>query len=180
MLLILMPLAVCMEGSTPSSHQSSLLQRELASLTQRGATYRILDNGWVEIQNPLTKLRYGMPTDPLIPPRQPRYAGLPTLTVDLTTIDTNQFSWKYHYMSTISVTGIQGYELHAGDLDRNGKYEVYGIHRSPGLAATSIYEYDAGSNAWELRYRFPWYTGNFGGVVENIDDIDHNGLPERR
>ena len=106
---ILAILLLLLSGSTPSSSQTALLQRELARLTERGATYTILDNGWVDIQNPLTRMRYGMPTDPLVHPRPPRYTGLPTLTVDLTSIDTNQFSWKYHYISTIPVTGIQGW-----------------------------------------------------------------------
>ena len=162
--------------------QNKLLQKELNALTQRGLSYRIVDstdcstcgNGqWVEVYDPRTGLTNRFPLDPLLTPRVPKYAGLPTLTIDLMGIDTNQYAWKYHYTSTVPVVGYIGYPLQGRDVDNDGNTEVYGIHQTQQIFETRVYE-RTDSSTWNYRYTYPYGTG----IVDNVDDIDRNGLFE--
>ena len=113
------------------------------------------------------------PLGPLLTPREPKYTGLPTLTIDLGTIDTNQYAWKYHYLTSIPVVGYDGFPLPGGDTDNNGLTEVYGIYQTMGIFQTRIYEL-SDSSMWVYRYAYPSRTGS----VDDLDDIDANGLKE--
>jgi hypothetical protein len=96
------------------------------------------------------------------------------LSIDINSIDTNVYSWKYHYINSVPVAGGQGYILQGGDLNRNGKIEVYGYYQTQTqLPTTRIYELDE-QGIWNFKYTYPLDIG----VVEHFDDIDHNGLSE--
>lgn len=98
---------------------------------------------------------------------------VPVLTIDLRSIDTNAYAWKYHYVNTVPVSGIEGYRLLASDVDHNGFKEVYGLYQDAQHLSgqTRIYEFDS-TLQWQLRYIFPERIG----VVENIEDVERNGL----
>lgn len=111
----------------------------------------------------------------VVSPRGKTHDGLPTLTLNLAAIDTNAFAWKYHYVSTIPVSGLEGFGLLSGDINQNNRVEVYGLYLEQNQAegSTRIYEL-TDSASWDLQDIYPPRTG----VIENIDDIDQNGLIE--
>lgn len=167
---------------TASPIRPPSLQKDLDALTQRGLTYRIVDSTncstcgkgqWVEVYDPRTALTNRFPLDPLLMPRVPKYTGLPTLTINLTTIDTNLYSWKYNLHSTIPVSGIEGYHLLSADVNNNGRAEVYGGYSQIGAFGLKIYEI-APPSQWVLRHTFPSSTG----IQEFIGDVDQDGLSE--
>jgi hypothetical protein len=155
----------------PLHHQS--LQLELQKLREMGFEYRILDNV-VEVKDRLLNERRRFLISDLTTVKKPTYEGLPTLTIDLTTLDTNLYNWKYHYHSTIPVFGGFGHPLFSADLNRNGRMEVYGFFQSQQIIAENrIYE-STSSTQWELVYRYPELIG----AIQMTDDLDSNGFSE--
>jgi len=157
----------------PLNSPSTRLQQELEELTGRGLAYQLLNNEWLEVENPLTRQTIIFPLDPLLTPRHARYRDLPTLTIDLREIDTSLYSWKYRLLNEIPVTAVEGYALPYADIDGNGQVEVYGIYQSETAGGTRIYELQS-DNSWVLQYSYPFQVG----VAENFLDADGNGLVE--
>lgn len=162
--------------------QNKLLEKELDALTQRGLTYRIVDTSdcptcskgkWVEVYDPRTALTNRFPLGSLLMPCVPTYLGLPTLTVDLRTIDTSLYNWRFHYESTMPITGTWGFPVQVADFRSNGKPEAYGLQQTQSNFSTRIYEMNL-TDQWELRHIYP---GNVGRI-DNSGDVDANGLAE--
>lgn len=135
----------------------------------------ILMGGYVPLEGESAGFRKIRNPDPLMATRRDIDHGLPTLVLDLSTIDTNDYAWKYHYVNNIPVSGLEGFGLLSGDLNENDKVEVYGLYleQFQPEGSTRIYEL-TDSTTWQLQYIYPPRTG----VIENIDDIDQNGLVE--
>ncbi len=168
--LVLSLFSLLFNSSTPSLYQNPLLQHELASLDERGVTYRMLPGNTLEVTDPRSGQQWMFDVERLLTPHKPTYDTIPTLTVDLATIDTSFYNWKYHHISDIPVSGIEGYGLLSGDLNQNGRPEVYGIYVPQFQdGSTRIYELND-SGSWNLQYVYPFRIG----VVENIDDMDRN------
>jgi len=165
-------LCFCLLGFFVKGHET-VLQRELADLSNWGLVIEEMSDTWLEVRDSLTGEEHRFPLQPILEPRELRYKGLPTLTIDLTTIDTSLFSWKYHYHSTIPVSGNRGFPLQSGDLDHNLQTEVYGLYADSSGYGTKICEINE-NNEWETTYT---YTVRIG-VVDNIADVDLNGLKE--
>jgi hypothetical protein len=162
-------------GQMGSPVVQAWLQHELDELSKEGFTVRVLENGWIETTHPITHLRQRFPVPRYDQHRTSSYPGLPTLTIDLTRIDTNLYNWKYHYINTVPVSGIEGYGLLAHDINRNGKTEVYGLfYRTIPTEVYGTRIFERTDTGWTLRYTYPFQIG----VVENIDDIDLNGRKE--
>ena len=87
-----------MGGTTTTPLQRADVQHDLAALTQRGFTYRMLDNNLIELTDPITQKRQlrslRVPSDEEI--RSWALARVvPILEIDPNTIDTNQYSGWY-------------------------------------------------------------------------------------
>lgn len=127
----MLPLALMFllnSGSMPDERLSTL-RRELDTSDSRGNAYAFLGGSSLELKH-AQGMKNRFPLDPLLNPHQPFYTGRPTLTIDLRTIDTSQYNWKYRYVNEIPITAVEGYVLPHGDLNGNGLIEVYGIYQS--------------------------------------------------
>jgi hypothetical protein len=165
--------AIWLGGQLPTPLQRSSLQRDLTDLVEQGFSYRVLGDV-VEIEEPLLKERRKYLLSDLTTVKRPTYENLPTLTIDLTAIDTNLYNWKYHYHSAIPVSGGLGYPLLSGDANRDSRLEVYGIFQSQQVIAENrIYE-EGPVTPWALAYIYPTPIG----ASEIASDVDRNGLSE--
>ncbi len=166
-------------SQTASIYQSSLLQREFARLDERGASYRVLPGlplggNQLEVIDPVSGQRWVFDVDRVFTPREPTYTGLPTLTIDLRTIDTNLYNWRFRYQTSIPVTGDWGFPLQVGDINGDNTYEAYGVYQSQSEWNTRVYQQE-GIEGWTLAYR---YSFENSGRAETQADIDQNNLGE--
>ncbi len=166
--------ALLLNGSAPPSSYdyNTILERELQKLTERGLHVSIQGNV-VEAVDPISGEKWQWPLS-MLEPREAAYSGLPTLTIDLRTLDTNQFNWKYHDLSGFPISTSWGFALPVADVDGDGHAEAYGFFKTPeNDIRTRIYELND-SNSWDLSYSYATQDG----FVEHITDIDQNGLSE--
>lgn len=158
---------------TPPIHYSNevLLELEIQKLTERGLRVQLLGEV-VEATDPVSGQKWQFSTE-MLTPREPTYLGLPTLTVDLTTIDTNLYNWRFHYVSSIQLTSGWGFPLPISDFDDNGRVESYGARQTQSDITTRAYELTT-NNEWMLRYNYPGQIG----IFDKSGDVDNNGLLE--
>jgi hypothetical protein len=135
-------------GHTPTPLQRQDLQRDLTALTKRGFTYRMLDNDLIEVMDPvngekrLKNLREA--SEPTIRAWAAQ-RSIPMLEIDPNTIDTSQYNGWFNYWSRLPVSTDpgQGEPPIVGDVNRNGKTDVYGLYWDSGTAQkTYAYEVD--------------------------------------
>lgn len=118
-----------MGGTVPSPFQRPDIQHDLAALTKRGFTFRMLDNDLIELTDPVSGEKH------LKSLREPSEAsirswaaakGVPILEIDPTQVDTTRYAGWYNYWTEVPLSNSEGQPLVVADLDRNGKPEVYG------------------------------------------------------
>jgi hypothetical protein len=160
-------------GQTPTTVQQGNLQHEIAMLNERGVTYRMLAGNQLEVTDPRSEQRWVFDADRLLSPRKPTYDTIPTLTVDLRTIDTNLYNWKFHYVNSVPLTDGWGYPMDVSDFDRNGKPEAYGGQQTQSAITNRVYELNE-SAAWVLRHVYSERLGS----SNKSGDLDGNGLRE--
>jgi hypothetical protein len=170
---------------TPNPVSTAQLERELARLDERGASYRMLPGlplggNQLEVTDRVSGQRWVFDVDRLLTPREPTYlpdrkagTGLPTLTIDLRTIDTNLYNWRFRYVNSLPLTGSWGFPLQVGDMNQNAMAEAYGIRQTQSDISTRLYEQDA-SGSWLFKHRYPENSG----TADMQTDIDQNGLKE--
>jgi hypothetical protein len=161
----------------PSRLQDGQLQKELDALTKRGYTYKLLANNLVEITNPTTGTKQLKSLNEPSEMEIRAWAvqrGIPILEIDPRTIDTSRFTGWYRYWSTIPLSNGSGVPLVVGDVNRNGKLEVYGIHWDLGENIRSrFYEVDS-TGAVSFVHEF---LPRMGGALQ-LSDVDKNGFYE--
>ena len=165
--------SLLLSGTATAPFQNSLLHRELAMLDERGVAFRMLTGNQLEITDPRSGQRWMFDADRVLTPRKPTYDTIPTLTVNLTSIDTNLYNWKFDYVNSIPLTGAMGFPLEVSDFDQNGEPEAYGIRQTQSDRSTRIYELQTIGD-WMLRYTF---SGEIG-TIDKSGDVDGNGLRE--
>lgn len=154
---------------TPHAISPTLLERELLSLEERGLNY-VVHETYVEAIDPVSQQRWRFPLV-MLTPRDPSYTGLPTLTIDLRTIDTSLYNWRYRYLNTIPISTSWGFAIPIADVDGDLKPEAYGLFKTPeNDIRTHIYEF-GDTTGWTLTYTYP----GEGGWVDGIDDLDADG-----
>lgn len=128
-LMIFFAAPLLMSGSLP--HGSTSLQRELDALTNRGVTYRWLNEDLIELTDPVSGTKH------LKALREPSEAtirawaasrGVPILEIDPTQVDTNQYAGWYNYWTEVPLSNSLGNPLVVGDLDQNNNPEIYGLY----------------------------------------------------
>ncbi len=172
-LLILAVFALLLNSSTPSFYQNSLLQHELATLDQRGVTYRMLPGNQLEVTDPRSGQRWMFDAERLLTPHMAPHDTISTLTIDLTSIDTSLYNWRFRYLNTVPISEGWGFPLQVHDFDENGEVEAYGAELVAGDVTTRAYELSQPSS-WILRYTYPGRVG----IVDKMGDADGNGLKE--
>ncbi len=160
-----------LSGSSPQLPNNGVLEREMQSLTDRGLHVQLLGEV-VEATDPVSGETWLFSTKMLIP-REPTYLGLPTLTIDLRTLDTSLYNWKYHYVNSFPLSSEWGFPLQLGDFDRNGRPEAYGIYQTQSEYLTRIYE-RLQDITWGFRYSYPGHPG----IPNKRGDLDSDSLLE--
>ncbi len=129
LVLLTMIAALLLNGSAPPPPLDPTLLRELEGLRAHGVTHRFLDNDLVEVKQDWSG------TSRVFSLRQPSEAqilawadthGVPVLTINPNTIDTSRFTGWYRYWTQVPLSNDILIGLVAGDVNRNGKTEVYG------------------------------------------------------
>ncbi len=171
-------LAVLLLGGQFSAPiQRASLQRELETLKQQGLSYKFLDNKTIEVSEEPSGLRriktLNEPSEAEIR-AWAAARNVPILEIDPTTIDTNRFTGWFKYRTTLPLSNGFGSPLIVGDIDRNGKPEVYGIFKSYTSDFEShIYEVDS-SGILSLLYN---YVPRLGPSRQFVN-VDNDSLAE--
>jgi hypothetical protein len=135
-------------GHTPAPLQKQHLQRGLDVLTKRGFTYRMLNNYLIELTGPASgekHLKSLRETNEATIRSWAVQRGIPILEIDPNTIDTSRYTGWYRYWSSVPISTDpgQGQPPIVGDVNRNGKTDVYGLYWDYGLPQeTYAYEVD--------------------------------------
>ncbi len=174
MLIILLAL---LNGSSPSLLQDSNLQRELAGLSQRGLTYRFLDDETAEIREEwsgYSRIKtLQEPSETAIRAWADTH-GVPILEINPAMIDTSRYAGWYRYWAQVPLSNGIGGSLVVGDVNNDHLTEVYGAYRDFGTpVAFRIYGVDTSGQAALLHD-----YGLNGGISTRLLDADANGLSE--
>jgi hypothetical protein len=164
-------------GQLPSPLQNPTLQKQLRTLEQQGLSLRVIDNMTIEVTNTVSggrKLKTLNEPDEASIRAWAASRGVPILEIDPSTLDTTRWSGWFRYWTTLPLSNGFGNPLVVGDLDSNGRPEVYGIYKSYTSDFEShIYEVDS-SGSYSLRYN---YVPRLG-PSRFFTDIDKNLLSE--
>jgi|WetSurMetagenome_2_1015567.scaffolds.fasta_scaffold106774_2 hypothetical protein len=171
LLIVVSLMTVFFGGFQPASPYPEILRREIQSLTDRGLRVKLF-KGVVEAVDPLTG-RKRLFNSEMLAPREPTRLGVPMLSVDLNLIDTTLYSWRFHYVNSMPLTGDWGFPLQVHDMDGNGQPEAYGYQQTQSDDYTRVFELDTSKN-WNLRYTYPGEKG----IIDKTGDLDNNGLRE--
>ncbi|MER3522663.1 MAG: hypothetical protein C4326_00995 [Ignavibacteria bacterium] len=152
-------LVLLLGGQLSSRIQRASLQREVDRLKQQGLTYKVPNNDLVEVKQEWIGLSQVFflrePSEQQIR-TWAQARGIPILEIDPNAIDTSRFTGWYRYWTTVPVSNGFGQPLLVGDIDRNGKPEVYGDFKSYTSDFEShIYEVDSNGTATLLHSYIP-------------------------
>lgn len=176
-LIIVLAFSVLMGGATVPIQRLNI-QRDLATLTKRGFTYRMLDDKVVELAHHLNGEKH------LKSLREPNEAkvrswaaqrGIPILEIDPNTIDTSQYAGWFTSWITVPLGNSSGVPLIIADLDHNGCAELYGAYLDT-LSfdyRARIYEVDS-SGSVSFRHQIDPRPG----VSRQVSDADMDSLSE--
>ncbi len=169
-LFIILFISLLQFGGAPP--RNDLLQRELTTLNERGGTYRMLSGNQLKVTDARSGQQWMFDAERLLTPRKGIYDTIPTLTVDLTTIDTNVYNWRFHYVNSLPISGEWGFPLQVGDLNHNGRPEAYGVYQTQATYVARGYEQGA-LGEWLFRFQYQDV-----GRVDMQADVDRNSLFE--
>lgn len=167
-----------LRASSQPGNPSAAIQRNINELHQRGLSYRFLDNETIELKNTQfgfkrVKKLSGPTADEIRAWAASR--NIPILEIDPSLIDTNLFAGMYTYWAEVPLSNELGVPLVVGDVDHNGRPEIYGDYKDfwPDVYLSRVYEVDSSGQA-SLLYTYAPYRGG----SEDILDADQNGLLE--
>jgi len=100
--------------------------------------------------------------------------NVPVLEIDPTTIDTSIYTGRYTYWATVPISNTIGGPLLVGDINKNGKPEIYGGYKDYTTDFMShVYEIDTNGN-YTLLYN---YVPRRGSSIQFVD-TDNDSLNE--
>lgn len=150
---------------------------ELDHLSKMGIKHRLIDNETIELTDSWSgfrRVKCLSEPDMAAVNAWIQRDSIPLLEVDPSIIDTNQYAGWYNYWTSVPVSNAQ-YPILVGDIDHNGKPEVYGIYADSIFFdfESHIYEIDLSGNV-TFRYKI---VPRHGAALQ-FTDVDHNGLME--
>ncbi|MDI6766089.1 MAG: T9SS type A sorting domain-containing protein [Bacteroidota bacterium] len=173
----ILTLAVGLHSSMMMNQRQEQLNRELDELKKQGITSRFLDDETIELSEDWSGFKR---VKTLREPDEKQirawisHNSIPLLEIDPATIDTSQYTGWYLYWATVPVSNGLGTPPLIGDVDQNGKPEVYGNFKDYTTDfMTQIYEVDTSGRA-TFRYNI---VPRHGGA-QQFTDVDRNGLTE--
>lgn len=116
----------------PALTQNTTLHKGLLELVARGFAYRFVDDNTLEIHQEsfgFKRIKSLRKPDEQAIQAWIQSCGIPTLEIDPASIDTSQYSGWYSYWTEVPLSNGPGTPLIAGDLDRNGMWDFYGIFK---------------------------------------------------
>ncbi|MBS4029471.1 MAG: T9SS type A sorting domain-containing protein [Ignavibacteriales bacterium] len=177
------------------------LQREIDDLHRKGITTHFLNDTTIAIEQAWSGFKRAKtlsePTEGTIRTWATQH-NVPVLEIDPTLIDTNLYSGRYTYWTTVPISNTIGGPLLVGDLNRNGKSEIYGLSKEYLTDYMShVYEIDTNGN-YTLLYNYVPRRGssmqfvdtdtdslkevvlNYGDSCFNYEQTTPTSLPTRR
>lgn len=176
LLWVLFPFLTLLGSSASPPLWDHNLQRDLAALTKRGFTYRLLDNHLIELRDPLTSAKHLKSLQEQDEARIRAWAAqraVPILEINPNTIDTSHYSGWYVYWGQLPLSNGLGKPLVTGDVDRNGNAEVYGNTRIGVNFETKIFEIDTNGTS-----RFLFLYDPLPGLPRDLSNVDSDSLTE--
>lgn len=137
-------------------------------------------NGVLKIEYSDKKIRYKIINDY---PETQKGSYYDSTIFDLGTIDTSLYNDKYTFWQEVPLSNFSFNYIKAGDINGNGKIELYGIKKQPastGYEATNVYELNS-NGIFKPLYVYqlnPPQSYPAPHSVRNIYDIDSDGYPE--
>ena len=119
-----------MGGTTPSPLQRADVQRDLAALTKRGFTYRMLENDLIELTDPLSGEKHLKSLREQSEEAIRSWAaarGIPILEINPATIDTTQFAGWYVRWGQLPVSNGFGHPLILDSNHHVSAVQVWGL-----------------------------------------------------
>jgi hypothetical protein len=107
--------------------------------------------------------------------QQPEYSPtFDSTIIDLTTIDTTLYYHKYSFWQEVPLSNADFDYLRIGDINNNGKPELYGLRKyfESGFEPITVYELDE-SGLFQEIYQYDTVI-----VAVNIYDVTNDGWPE--
>lgn len=174
---VLVMVIVTILSSTSFKFDKQNLTEELQKLKQQGIAYRFLDNQTIELEQEWSGFKrtktLAEPNEADIKAFIQKY-NIPLLEIDPALIDTNLYTGWFNYWTTVPVSSGTGVPLQVGDLNNNGKAEIYGSYKNfYSDYQTHIYEIDTNGTFSQLYNYIPRH-----GSSMQITDVDNNGLLE--
>jgi hypothetical protein len=175
---VFMIVIITILSSTSFKFDNKNLTEELERLKQLGITCRFIDNQTIELEQEWGGFKraktLAQPTEADIKAFIQKY-DIPLLEIDPALIDTNQYAGWYNYWTTVPLSNNFGDPLQVGDINNNGKAEVYGIYRQyySWDWESHIYEVDTNGTITFLHRYIPRR-----GASMQFTDVDKNGLKE--
>ena len=177
-LIMAIALTLLMGGTAPSPFQRPDIQHDLAALTKRGFTYHMLDNDVIELTDPVSGEKH------LKTLREPSEAsirswaaarGVPILEIDPTQVDTKRYGGWYNFWTTVPLWDGIGVPLLVGDINRNGRADVYGVYLDTLSTEyqTRLYEVDSSDT---ILLQSTYVPGP--GISRQFLDADGDSLKE--
>jgi hypothetical protein len=159
-------------GQLNSPIQRTSLQEQIAEKQRRGYSVKFLDNTLVELTEPMTGAKR---TWCLLEPSEGEIRewaaqrGIPIMEIDPPTFDTtgNVGSFRYWTSVPVGMAGGGGELSIAGDVDHNGRPEIYGLHPPdrPFDPQFRVYEVDSFGNS-TFRHMYMPYPGFPVGITD--------------
>jgi len=116
-------------------------------------------------------------------PEAERYIYNDSTIIDLNTVDTVIYGSQYRLWQAVPLSNFQCNFIRAGDVNGNGKMELYGTRKQPtqNYEATNVYELDD-DGIFKRIYVYPLDHPQAPNTahhkIRNIADIDSDGKPE--
>ena len=174
LLVLSLSLTLLMGGTASSPLQRTDIQRDLATLTQRGFTYRLPENDVIELTDPMSgekHLKYLRESSEAQIRSWAAQRGIPILEIDPSTVDTSRFAEWYTYWGQLPISNGLGRPLVVGDVDRDGNAEVYGDSRIGLSFESRVYQIDSIGSP-KLLYIYDPRPG----ISRQIADVDNDSL----
>lgn len=165
-------------GGRAQDVNSTRLYQQIDNLGEKGVRCRFIDNETVELTQDWSgfrRLKTLREPDEVTIRRWLQADSIPLLEIDPSTIDTVKYSGWYHPWTSIPISNGFGLPIMAGDIDHNGRIELYGNFRDYSSTdwSTRIYELDSSGMCWFHHEYVPRR-----GPSMQFTDVDGNGLQE--
>ena len=181
---ILLSLTILFVFNISMLPQQKNLSNKINSLKQNNVKVSDMGNNILKLEYPFGKNKFlnvgTYPANNSVTSVKNKFVVADTLSFDttvinLSSIDTNLYYNKYQFWQEVPINNSDNSFIKAGDVNKNGKIELYGIRKSftSDYEPTNIYEIDS-TGIFQYKYQYP----SDERIIYNIYDVDRDGNDE--